>query len=70
MSRSRKKTPIATDKVVKGAKKVANRRVRKLGSDELGNGNNYKKHFNSWDIHDYKEFLIGKVEEWWKKIGK
>lgn len=70
MSRSKKKTPIWTDKVVKGAKKEASKRVRKLDNDELGNGNNYKKYFNSWDIHDYKEFLFGKIEEWWKKIGK
>jgi len=70
MSRSRKKTPIWTDSVVKGAKKFANKKVRKLKEDELGNGNNYKKHFESWDIHDYKELLFGKIEEWWKKIGK
>lgn len=57
MSRSYKKTPIIKDNGggKKFAKKIANKRIRtKLKQDiEIGNGNEFKKHSESWDIADY-----------------
>ena len=35
----------------KGMKKLSNKRVRK---NEVSNGNNYRKVFESWDILDWK----------------
>ena len=70
MSRSRKKHPVITDKAQKWAKKDANKRVR--NTDEITNGSNYKKHFNSWDICDYKCWIgfTSKIKQWWKELGK
>lgn len=62
MSRSFKKHPVVTDKTYKWAKKDANRKVRKL--ENLGNGNEYKKHYCSWDICDYK-FLVSLKDKFW-----
>lgn len=57
MSRSYKKTPIIKDNGSgkKFAKKIANKRIRtKLKQDiEIGDGNEFKKHSESWDIADY-----------------
>jgi hypothetical protein len=54
MSRSHKKVPGWCDRSP-FSKKEANGRVRR--TDELPNGNAYKKVFESWDIHDYKCLL-------------
>ena len=54
MSRSYKKNVWYTDSGAykRFQKKRANKRVRK--SEEISNGNAYKKYFNSWDICDWK----------------
>ena len=61
MSRSRKKHPVACDKTNKWAKRDANKKVR--NTEDIGNGNNYKKYYNSWNICDYK-FWIDRTNEW------
>ena len=67
MSRSRKKNPVVCDKTNKWAKKDANKKIR--NTEDVGNGNNYKKHYCSWNICDYK-FWISKFDEFWnyKKV--
>lgn len=62
MSRSYKKHPVATDKTNKWAKRDANKKFRK--TEDVGNGSNYKKHYNSWDICDYK-FWVSKLSDFW-----
>lgn len=62
MSRSHKKHPVITDKAQKWAKKDANKRIR--NAKDIGNGSNYKKYYNSWNICDYK-FWISKFETFW-----
>lgn len=62
MSRSRKKHPVITDKTQKWAKKDANKKIR--NTKDIGNGNNYKKYYNSWNICDYK-FWIDKFNTLW-----
>ena len=59
MSRSYKKHPWVTDGSpgsTQQSKKLANRRLRKYlkNSDELLQGSKYKRHTESYDIHDYK----------------
>ena len=61
MSRSRKKNLVACDKTFKWAKKEANKKIRK---EDIGNGNDYKKHYPSWNICDYK-FWISKLDTFW-----
>lgn len=72
MSRSYKKHPIVTCAKDKNGKKFANKKVRNI--EEIGNNNNYKRHYCSWNICDYKEFLkhsdLLKLDEWWKSLGK
>lgn len=63
MSRSRKKHPVACDKTLKWAKKDANKKVR--NTEEISNGSNYKKHYNSWDICDFKFWVSDKLREYW-----
>ena len=55
MSRSFRKKPILKDHgCEKFGKKQASKKVRRvLKLDIVGNGSNYKKHFCSYDIHDY-----------------
>lgn len=36
------------------AKRAASQAVRKVSLEELGSGCNYKKHYCSWDITDYR----------------
>ena len=62
MSRSYKKHPVVTDRNNKWAKKDANKKVR--NTEDISNGNNYKKHYCSWNICDYK-FWINKFDEFW-----
>lgn len=59
MSRSYKKNPVIKD-CTRGMKKLANKRVRKHA---VSNGNNYRKVFESWDIHDWK-FKLWKLPKW------
>ena len=59
MSRSYKHQPIATDgspRSTHQSKKLASRKVRQYlkSSDELLQGAIYKRHFESYEIHDYK----------------
>ena len=51
MSKSYKYTPIYKDHV-KGAKREANRRVRRL--NDLPSGGAYKKYYDQYNISDYK----------------
>lgn len=53
MSRSRKKRNWVTDNSWKKfGKKYANKKVRR--TDDIRNGSSYKKHFESYNICDYK----------------
>ena len=52
MSRSYKKHPFCKDKNKKGAKRTANKKVRR--TKDIPNGKAYKKVFESWNISDYK----------------
>jgi len=55
MSRSCKKVPIIKyGGYGKYGKHLANKRVRHI---ELSDGNNYRRFYESWDIHDYKSNL-------------
>lgn len=63
MSRSRKKNPVVTQTNCKLAKKDANRKIR--NTEDIGSGNNYKKHYNSWNICDYK-FWVKRLEGIWE----
>lgn len=63
MSRSRRKSQFVTDNHGhnfrrKFMKKYSNKslRSRLKNSDELMQGSEFKKHFESWDICDYKYF--------------
>lgn len=53
MSRSYRKSPFITDtgKHCKYAKRHANKVVRR---ETCGNGGEFKKHFDSWKIKDWK----------------
>ena len=66
MSRSFRKNVWIKDKN-KGMKRIANKRVRQaMKKGEVASGSHYKKHFDSYDISDWKfdcsfeEFL-----KWW-----
>ena len=57
MSRSYRKNPVVTDNNDSHqSKKLASRSLRRKlkNSDELLKGSSYKKHYESWDICDYK----------------
>lgn len=54
MGKSRKKTPIVKDNC-KGMKRFANKAVRHA---DVSDGANYKKVFNSYDIHDWKSNFL------------
>ena len=56
MSRSYKKPCVSDNR--RGshkAKKEASRKLRRNHNQDFGGGNEYKKHFETWNIHDYKE---------------
>lgn len=59
MSRSYKRSPIVTDgspHTTKESKKFANKRVRNTDFEDLPTkGKSYKKYYETYDIHDYKE---------------
>jgi hypothetical protein len=63
MSRSYRKTPILKDPNNKWAKRKSNKRVRN-NSDEIVNGNHYKKLFCSYDICDFKMNTGLSFKEW------
>ena len=70
MSRSYKRTPRAGDRKDRYYKKYANRRVRRLTTDELPkSGKGYKKVFCHYDICDYE--TVGTIfEEYWEGLVK
>ena len=37
---------------------------KKMRNEDIGNGNEYKKHYLSWNICDYK-FWVNKLETFW-----
>ena len=66
MSRSYKKTPISKD-YNKGEKRLANRKIKsilKKDPDAIGQGGNYKKAYDQWEISDFR-FRVTK--EHWRK---
>ena len=76
MSRSYRK-PVATDgygsKFKKKSKQLANRAVRI--ADDVADGANYRRLFNSWNICDYKfnyrfNNLKYRDEHWYKKLRR
>lgn len=85
MSRSYKKHPALSGVNENGTKRMANRKVRRTlkNSDITLNGNDYKKIFCSWMIHDFtevapsKKAFIDREKEryylypwhWTKKLG-
>lgn len=54
MSRSYKKSPVATCAKTHGMKKLFNRKIRR--SQDEDSYKNYRKRNNSWDICDYKDW--------------
>ncbi len=57
MSRSYRKSPVATDSHAKSTqekKKFANKKVR--NAEDVPNGGAYKKVSDSWDIRDHKSY--------------
>lgn len=73
MSRSFKKNPVVKDHDTgKWGKKQANRAVRRY-KGEIHNGKAYRKHYCSWDIHDYisyfpKEEAIDFYKKFWADV--
>ena len=66
MSRSYRK-PWIVDRAWKyWGKRWANKKVRRLPVDELGNGMQYKRHYESYDICDYK-WQVDKDDEFFDK---
>lgn len=55
MSRSHKKHKVITCGKNSFWKKYANKKLRK--NVKIANFSNYKRHFNSWDICDYKFYV-------------
>ena len=55
MSDSRKKHKVITCGKNSFLKKYANKKLRK--NEKIANFSNYKRHFNSWDICDYKFYV-------------
>ena len=55
MSRSYRKPCVKENGGTKKGKIAANRHIRRSSKcQDIGNGNNYKKYYCSWDITDYK----------------
>ena len=52
MSRSYKKNPVTKDNYP-GAKRAANKKVRRTLDLPIRKGNSYKKVFSQWDIRDW-----------------
>ena len=85
MSRSYKHTPVyKVGGKTKFAKRVANKKIRRSGKDNLenaysGNSNDYRKENESWHIWDYRFWgePIWRAESWrniegklWEKLYK
>ena len=68
MSRSFKHTPhCKCEKSCKWGKKQANKRVRHY-KGEIGNGKNYRKLYNSYDICDYYHIETWQgFKKWWEQ---
>ena len=70
MSRSYKRTPRAGQQKDKFFKNYANRRLRRLPTDEHPYNNcSYKKYNCSWNICDYEEVGTS-FEEYWERLVK
>lgn len=77
MSKSYKKNPVSNDhsaKTTKGKKRQANKKVR--NTKDIGQGNRYKKIYDSYDICDFilrytwKEYLIAEEERVGRLLNK
>lgn len=59
MSRSYKKTPAISETTIKGGKRLANKKVRRMLKQNhdliLCNKGHYKKILDPWDVRDYRE---------------
>lgn len=62
MSRSYKKSPVATCAKTHGMKQIYNRKIRR--SKEENPYRDYKKHNQSWDICDFKCRADTPESEW------
>ena len=76
MSRSYKRTPIVKQTTM-GSKRIANRRYRRILNNSIDfefisnrKNNNYRKHYESWNIHDYSFYRsrIGNYKEYLEYI--
>ena len=70
MSRSYKKHPVYTD-YIRGSthwqKTYANRMVRRFKHD-IANGKAYRKIYNPWNIHDWKEYMTElSARKWFRR---
>lgn len=68
MSRSYKKSPVATCAKIKGVKQRYNRRIRH--SQDENSYKSYKKRNEQYEICEYKEYSptpIDQMEDWEKK---
>ena len=71
MSRSYKKHPIYTDQWAgkKLGKKWANRKCRKH-KDDIANGKQYRKLYESWNIYDYQSYWTEQeARQWFRENG-
>ena len=69
MSRSVRRTPIRKDhNSGKWGKKQANKKVRRE-KDFFESGNNYKKIYNTWNIHDYVAYYTKEqaIKDWYEE---
>lgn len=62
MSRSYKKSPVATCAKTRGMKQLFNRKIRR--SRDENSYKSYRKRNNSWDICDFKCYSITPESEW------
>jgi hypothetical protein len=72
MSRSRKKYPITKDYSrgsTKEYKRFASKSVRNY-KGELSDGKEYRKLFNSYNIHDYTYHEWNPLNEWYKLLKR
>ena len=63
MSRSRRKNNILSSNVSKKDNKISKKKIRR--TDDISNGNSYKKVYETWKIRDYK--IISEEKETLRK---